>query len=161
MARAEDQREDLLRDAAAFGERIAWRTIDGREVFMGFRKSGGLSIYLDQDPVYHFTSDVQLRRAFVDDRLLKAEGRKLVEMRRQRPGGEVQLVSRALDAEATCEFLHAMQTALQTLSDDLEQRRLQLVGQIPVDAAIEERCREWLDVLVEQPLRIAASPHAR
>ncbi len=160
MAREEHEREDLLRDAVALVERAQWCTVDGREVFLGFRKNGGLSVYFDQDPVYHFTSDRQLRRAFVDNQLIKAEEHRLVEMHRERPGGEVQLVSRMLDEAATEQFLRDLRTALIALRDDLQSNRLHLVGQVPQQADLEARSVAWLNQLVDEPCQIASSPHA-
>ncbi len=160
MARDEHQRENLLRDAVAMVERIEWQAPDEREVVLGFRQQGGLSVYLDQDPVYHFTSDRQLRRAFIDDCLLKAVDHQLVAMRRRRVDGEVQLISQPLGEDRTQRFFADMHAAFASLLDDLKHNRLQLVGQVPADAAIEARCADWLAHLVAQPCLIAASPHA-
>ncbi len=161
MAQQEHDRENLLRDAVAFVDRIEWRAPDGREVFMGMRNSGGASIYLDQDPVYHFTSDDRLRRAFVAGRLYKADQCQLVEMHRQRTDDEVQLVSRTLGTEATEELLQAIQHELRTLLDDLRGDRLTRVGLVTQQADFAQRCVEWLARLVEGPPQIAESPHAR
>ena len=83
MAREEADREDLLGDATAFVERIEWRLPSGdptaqsdppgQIVFAGFRADDAVSFYFDADPVYHFNAAGQLRRAFCQGLLLKAE----------------------------------------------------------------------------------------
>lgn len=161
MAQHEHDREDLLRDAVAMVDRIAWQSADQGEVFFGRRKNGAVSIYFDQDPVYHFTSDRQLRRAFATGRLLKAEGGRLIEMHRQRPPGEVVLASRELDDQATAAFMREMDDRLRWLLTNLGNRQLPVVGQVTTRADFETECRDWLQATVGTEVRIAESPHTK
>ena len=85
MARESHDREDLLRDATAYVSRMQLAVDLGNgtvEVFAGFHSTGAFSLYFNQDPVYHFNRSGELRRAFVDDELIKAEAGSLVGMRR-------------------------------------------------------------------------------
>ncbi|QDU58992.1 hypothetical protein [Aeoliella mucimassa] len=161
MARHEHDREDLLRDAVAMVERIAWRDLAGRERFVGFRSTGAVSVYLDQDPAYHFNSADQLRRGYVDGQLLKAERGQLRAMRRERPGGEVQLVSRLLSASEAEALVARMRDDLTQLADQLAGDQLTLVGQVPADQPVAKRVADWLEQLLLKPLSIARSPHAK
>ena len=161
MAQHEHDRENLLRDAVALVRRVEWQSVDGREVFIGFRRSGAASVYLDQDPVYHLTSAGLLRRAFVDGCLFKADATRLVKMQRDRSGGEVQLRSQIVDAEATCVFLELMRSELSNVLRDLEDGRLRFVGQVPDEAEVKGRAIEWLRWLLDQPIEIAELPHAK
>jgi hypothetical protein len=63
MAREEVDREDLLRDARTFVERISIK-LPGRDapILAGFHRSGGVSLYFGTDPVFHFNSRAELRR---------------------------------------------------------------------------------------------------
>lgn len=162
MARHEQQREDLLGDAVAFIERAVFSSDDYEEVFVGFRSSGAVSVYVDQDPVYHFNSSGELRRGFLAGELLKAKAGKLVAMRRERPGGEVQLVSRELSAADSAELLEQARRLLQTLRQDLQNQTLRVVGQVPEGGvALRSRIVEWMQEIVAKPIEVARTPHAR
>lgn len=161
MTRHEADREDLLRDATALKKRIAFRTPDGGEVFVGFRASCAASIYLDQDPAYHFNSAGQLRRAYVDGYLLKAVRGQLVRMHRQRPGGEVQLVSRPLNKTETGRLLEKVLRELQTVRDALRDQKYLIVGEVPKDSDVQNLALDWLEQQCEQAVEVAPSPHAR
>ena len=161
MARHEHDREDLLGEAVAMVERIAWHTPEGVEWFVGFRQTGAASVYFDQDPAYHFNSADQLRRAYVDGQLLKAERGQLRTMHRQRPGGEVQLVSRLLTASEAETLLARLRNDLTQLADQLAGGAFTLVGQVPDDQPVARRVAEWLEQLLADPLSIARTPHAR
>lgn len=160
MARQEEAREDLLRDAVAFVERIVFTSPECAEVFVGFRASGAASVYLDQDPVYHFNSSGQLRRGFVAGELLKADKGKLIAMHRERPGGEVQLVSRVLDPSAAAVLLEQARQQLQALLTSIE-HNAQVIGQVPAERDVRARAIEWLHEIAAAPLEVANSPHAR
>lgn len=149
MARQEHERENLLRDATAFTERIEFAPRDpvpaGRKgVFIGFRSDGRASFYFGDDPVYHFTPAGQLRRAFVASRLIKIEGEELVAMRRVREAGQVQLVSRPLRGRPLQEFRETLREHLHQLAEDLQNDCLESVGQVPADADIASRAVGWL-----------------
>lgn len=159
MAREEAPREDLLREATAFVERISLRLPAHEEpVFVGFRRTGDVSFYFGEDPVYHFNASGTLRRAFCEGLLIKAEHGQLVRLRRERPGGEVHLVRHELTAEETKGFLRRATEALEGLGAALAGRKFSVVGQVPDDAPVAERVRDWLATHPE--IQIAHSPHA-
>lgn len=155
MARDEHQREDLLRDATAYARRVELRDAEGREVFVGFRSGGGASVYLDQDPVYHFTSEGELRRAYVAGELVKAIGGQLVSMHRERTAGEVRLVSRPLDEVTTKAFVINMESQLTLLADSLRNQALTVVGTVPRNADVAAEVLVWLETLLAKEIAIA------
>lgn len=161
MARDEHERENLLRDATAFAYRLELRNVAGNEAFVGIRKSGAASVYLNQDPVYHFTSDFRLRRAFVANRLLKAEAGQLVAMRRVRTEGEVHLVSRELTSKQSMEVSQNATELLGQVLTSLQEDDFEFVGKFPEDADIVAMVTEWLQKVCAEPLQIAHSPHAK
>jgi hypothetical protein len=158
--RIERDREDLLRDATALVERIEL-TVDGfdEHVVVGFRKSGAASVYFGQDPVYHFNSAGELRRAFADGRLYKAEKGRLVSMERRRGEGVVALVGHDLSDPEMEAFLATMGRAFDALRDTIEAGRSVVVRQSPVDRDIIGRTTAWLTQLPGPP-RMANRPHA-
>jgi hypothetical protein len=161
MARDQHERENLLRDATAYARRVEFRDAEGREVFVGFRASGGASVYLDQDPVYHFTSAGELRRAYVAGELIKAVRRQLVTMHRERTPAEVQLVSRPLDEVTSKALMVTMEAQLTLLADSLRNESLTVVGSVPNDAEVAAEVLAWLEGLLAKEMVIANSPNAR
>jgi len=73
MAREEEPREDLLREATALVERVELQ-IEGfaETIVAGFRRDGAASFYFGQDFVFQFNTANQLRRGYVEGRLFKA-----------------------------------------------------------------------------------------
>jgi len=158
MPREEHDREDLLQEAGALVERISLRIAGSDdELVMGFRRDGSASIYRGGDSVYQFTSEGQLRRAYLGPLLYKAERGRLVSLRRERADKAVQLIRHELGPGETREFLDAMQASLEALQQALARQRFTVLGQVPHDADLLGRITCWLDEFGGR-VRIAASP---
>lgn len=159
MARIEQDREDLLRDARALlprGEFLLPCVND--PVVIGYRKQGAVSVYLGQDPALHFNSHGELRRGYVDDRLLKAVDGRLVQMQRVRQEGEVQLRSRPLADEQQQAMLERVGRWLSLVRDGLSSHAYELVGQVPEDGDLVDRSLKWLHRVSSAPVVVADSP---
>jgi hypothetical protein len=154
MARQEHPREDLLRDARALTPRIELHRAPARAdervranatqvVFAGWR-AGALSLYFGEDPVYHFTTDGALRRAFVADRLVKAERGTLVTLSRQRTLGEVQLIRHELDPAEQAAWLAELHSRLQDLTRLLKSGDLVTHGEFPAGSGARAALIRWL-----------------
>lgn len=141
MARHESDREDLLREATAYV--IRWEMQSpgfSEDLFVGYKRDHSLSIYCGSDPVYHFNSEGQLRRAFVDGRLYRTQGTTLAELTRHRTPDHSELLRRDLDAEQCQRFLQRMRKSLNDLSHSLAAERCQLgrvVGTTSGDAQLK------------------------
>jgi hypothetical protein len=161
MARRESDREDLLREATALVER-AELTIEGHDepIVVGFRRDGATSFFFGADPVYQFNSAGELRRAYVDGLLYKAERGRLVALRRERSAAEVALVRSELSDEESATLMSAMRQRLTFLQAALTAGSFALAGQVPADADTRARISRWLDSLHAQ-IRIAAAPNVR
>jgi hypothetical protein len=158
MARDESDREDLLREATALVERIELSLLasGGHSVVIGFRANGAVSIFFGSDPVYQFNAAGELRRAYCDGLLFKARQHRLISLRRVRQPDQVQLVSHdQTDAEQR-NFMNRMKELLRDLVGDLEYGRYRVVGQVPAEADVLQRVRDWLAAHDEPP--IAATP---
>jgi hypothetical protein len=158
MAREIYQREDLLRDAKALVPRAMLRVRlfgSETEVFVGFRGQS-LSLYFGDDPVLHFNAQGELRRAFIADRLVKAEQGQLVSLQRQRSSGEVVLARVELNALQQEELLLDAARRLAELHSALTDNRWRLVGQIPEDGDAVARLGAWLDA--PRVIVVAKSP---
>ena len=135
MARHESDREDLLREAVALTRRAEFE-FSGREepVFLGFKRDGGLSIYLGTDPVYQFNAGGQLRRAFRNNLLYRTQGTTLAELRRDRSlDQQVVLHRRDLDEAELNQFFDEMQELLHDLQQRLSARFFQKMTNVPAD----------------------------
>jgi hypothetical protein len=158
MAHEVHRREDLLRDARALNPRVMLRVeLDSQsvEVFAGFRGEA-LSVYFDEDPVYHFNSAGKLRRAFVGDRLIKAERGRLVTLEPMRTATETALLREEASVEFTRDLLLDMSRRLAGLREALAAGRFDVVGQEPADGDALPRFMAWLAELREPA--VASSP---
>jgi hypothetical protein len=151
MARRSQDRENLLRDATALVPRVMLRMSildESCEVFAGFRGEA-LSIYFNADPVYHFNSWCELRRAFVDGRIIKAECEQLFVWEPQRSADTVTMQSRAFSPVEQQEFGANLLERLAELRTALEQKNCELLGQVPAEGDAEIRLQSWLDQVTE------------
>lgn len=160
MAREEQDREDLMREATALVRRIELRVPgEPHEVVVGFRRDGACSFFFGPDPVYQFNACGELRRGYVGGKLLKAEAGRLVAMTRVRTATETQLVRSELDVPTTTAILTTMTTRLTALRDFLHSKTAIVVQQVPPAADVGEEVERELTRLLARP-QIAATPRA-
>lgn len=159
MAREEADREDLLAEATALVER-AELVIEGwaDPIVVGFRAVGAASIYFGQVAAYHFNRQGELRRAYLDGRLYKAEGGRLVALERHRTANAVELIRDELDDERTHALLAELAEHSSRLARDMAEGRSDLIGQVPPDRDVVARIAAWLATFDGLPT-IAASAH--
>lgn len=145
MAREIHEREDLLRDATALVPRIQLRLMRDTsplEVFAGFRGES-LSLYFGDDPVYHFNAAKELRRGFVDDRLIKAEKGKLIAWSPDRNDERTDMLRHDLTEAEQQKFCAAMLEWIDWLRAELSVERFEVVGQVPPDGDALSRLLQW------------------
>jgi hypothetical protein len=161
MARDESNREDLLREATALVERIELipngATIDGH-IVAGFRRNGALSVFVGEDPVYQFNAEGELRRAYSEGKLLKADRGRLAALQRVRTQNEVQLIRHELDETDANQFLAQMTDHLQAFAALINTNAFDVVGHVPPDADILGRLRRWFATHIN--VQIAQQPNA-
>jgi hypothetical protein len=166
MARDQSSREDLLREATALVERIELRitsqTSAARDrddhVVAGFRANGSASFFFGDDPVYQFNSAGQLRRGYCGGLLFKATHGRLVSLQRVRRLNETQLISHQLTDSEQFSFTGVMQTRLRVLAGALQNSCFEVIGQVPAEADVLDRVRNWL--ATHDGLPVAATPRA-
>jgi len=158
MARRVESKENLLRDARALTPRVLLRiSLDGSDVELlaGFRGSS-LSLYYGEDPVYHFNAAGELRRAYVEGQLIKAETGNLVFLRRQPNDAETVLQRQATDSAAERAFLGEMQRRLDQLRTAISGQQYEVLGEAPSGGEALPLLAAWLDA--NWGVIIAASP---
>jgi hypothetical protein len=158
MARQQHDREDLLGEATALVERVSLQmTGYDEEIVVGFRRDGSASMYWGGNRVYQFTSLGHLRRAFIGELLYKAEGGKLISLRRERTDTAVALTRHTLSLAETQTFLVEMRDTLDQLHDALAKRNFTVLGQISTEGDPLDRIACWLDEFAGR-VSIAQSP---
>jgi len=172
MAREIHERENLLRDATALVQRVELKiTATARAghspnrgfdlllphtLFAGFRSQGQASLYLDDDPVYHFNQAGKVRRAFIDGQIIKAQHGQLVSWLRHQADQRVEMLPHRLAPHEQHEWLAALGQRLKALRQVLETRTYKLAGQIPEASNAVDRLRQWLET--HQEIEIADGP---
>lgn len=132
MARREEDREDLMREATALKRRVEMLGPGEPEpIIAGFRSDGSLSLYFGPDPVYHFDPEGRLRRAFVEGDLYRTQGTTLARLRRVRTESATQLQRSDLDPARMEHFLARTAERLQSLQDGLAHGRIRITRQVP------------------------------
>jgi len=161
MARNEQDREDLLREATALVERVELQmTTSGGTLVAGFRRDGCASFYFDASPVWQFNTQCELRRAYLDGRLLKGEKGRLIAMHRERTDEEVILIREDLSAEQEDKVLALADEMLHQLLTELSAGRYTLVGQVSATGDVVTKLCGWLRRR-PSPLEVAEVPNAR
>ena len=159
MARQEQDREDLIREATRLVPRAEWH-VPGEEapVVLGIRSPGALSVFFGPDPVFHFNSRGELRRGFVRGALWKADRGRLVVMRRRRTSESVTLQARDVVPEEETMLLGEAQERLARLRDALARGRATWIRGVGEEAGSAEF---WLGCLaaIESPWQVAQRPH--
>jgi hypothetical protein len=166
MGKATHAREDLLRDAVALVARAAiqmespGRAGGDETIVVGFRREGAFSIFFGEEPVFHFTSGGELRRAFVDGRIIKVESGRLCEALKGDSGGRVQLVARPFSEDESAHLLRAIADRINELEGALASGRFTLVGQVPAGEDVPGRSLAFMRSL-PAALPIAKSSHVK
>jgi hypothetical protein len=158
MAREAHKREDLLRDARALTPRIMLSVefADGTaDVLAGFRGEA-LSLYFGDEPVFHFNAHGELRRAFMDNRLIKAERGLLVILTPQRTEERTEFQATIPGTDAQARLLVGVESRLRGLGNLLAENRFAILGQEPSDGDALIRVQRWLAERNE--IRVANSP---
>jgi hypothetical protein len=159
MARQELDKEDLLREATALVDRVelaaSGELLEGLRIVVGFRADGAASFFFGADPAYHFNAAGELRRAFCDGLLAKAERRRLVSLRRQRRADEVQLIRHELSDAEQAEFLGRAKVLFDRLADAIRADGYTIGGQVGSEDTAS-RIERWLAGRDE--IRVAVSP---
>ncbi len=160
MARHEADREDLMREAVALRQRILLSSSKGQEIVIGFRADGSASIYVDQDPVWHFNRRGQLRRAFEAGQLIKAEAGRLHRMFRHREPNQVLLCSWPMSRDEQSAWVASVARTIRSLIEQWERGDLWVVQQIPAEEPVAQKALQLLRSLA-LGFSIAESPSVR
>src|SRR5262245_39073485 len=114
----------LLKSGAAYARRLGLRGVDGSLAFAGV-KPGAFSLYLDDEPIYHFDLEGRWQRAFrAGTHFLKGLDGVVSAIDRERAGENLVLSRRRLPfAEAGDLDDTVRRTAVELLADLAEGRR--------------------------------------
>jgi len=124
-----------MADATAYVNRVEL-AIDSMNsvVVAGLRKDNTLAVYFDQDPMYQFNADGQIRRGLVDGVLYRAQGGTLSRLSRHRTDDETVLKRTDLSSTQLAEFLNALDERIQSLASSIEHGNASVTESVPADA---------------------------
>jgi len=130
MARQEQDREDLMREATALFPRAEFQLLQHSEpVFWGRKQSGHFSFYFGGDPVYQFDQTGHLRRAFLGGYLYRTQGTTLARLNRVRTEDSSSLQRYDLNAQELAAVLKTMADCFLELQKNLkDESRFQLAS---------------------------------
>ncbi len=150
MARTESHREDLMAEATALVRRAEFLDADGRSVLVaGYRRDGSLSLYLGEDPVYHFDRDGRLKRAFVDGLLYRTQQTTLARLTRDRSKPDhVGLLRHDLGDDELDAFRGSMIATVSGLVAELDSGRLNQSAVVPESADVVGELISTLNVVL-------------
>jgi hypothetical protein len=164
MTRPELPREDLLRDAVAYSERVLLHlAAPPNPLFVGFRASGGISLYYDDDPVFQFNADGELRRAYCEKTKYAAKDGYLMQIASrpapQQESPRIQLSMHRLPDVEEIRLRQNIENCLTRTATCLAQNEFVIEGAYPQSHAshLVERLRVALHETL-LPLRVAMSP---
>ena len=159
MARQEEEREDLMREAIALVNRCEIKVdfLDDT-VVVGFRKDGSPSFFFGQNEVYQFNRHDQFRRGYDGQSLIKSVDGKIVGMHRQRQDDRVNLVSKPFSAAESQAYTRKILDRLSELRSCLLNGNSQILNQVTTDSNIDlsSRISEWIGNL--KSIEIAKTP---
>jgi hypothetical protein len=161
MARQEDDREDLLREATGLVDRVEIvADFCGEPIVIGFRRNSAVSLFFGQAEVYQFNADGHLRRGYLSGQLLKAERGRLVALTRERSVDKTVLARHPYDNHQSAALLRRLRHRLDELTDALRDSRFELQGVVSSTGRdVIGRITEWLEGMPERIL-IASNPRA-
>ena len=158
MANQPQDREDLLREATALVERAEFSVAGSNEpAVVGFRRDGSASIFLGVDPVFQFNRRDELRRAYRQGYLFKAECGRLVRLQRNPTATAIEMVRHMLSDDEQTAFLDDLVHRMTELRLEIGASNWTLIGKIPETVDVMTRIQTWLDQLALPPA-IAAAP---
>ncbi len=162
MARSEQDREDILREAKALVNRAEYQSpLWPEPIVIGRRAIGAISLFLGQDPAYHWNSQGELRRAYAQGLLYKAQHGQLISLRRERSDTATELINQPLTAIAQEQFLSQVLQHVGLVLQILRDPATQCVGEVltsEMNSPFASHAINWLMTVQEQS-RIAQQPN--
>ena len=167
MAKDAHDREDLLRDATGFPDRVEFRLADVAEpVFCGFKEIGAFSLYWTADDVLQFNTACELRRAFWKDRMIASYksvphwlGSRQADAPNA-PADRVRLERQPFTDSEVAAFKTMTTTILKRLREAIRQHEYELTGSQPHGPEVLDRVAKWLEATLKRddPVRFALHP---
>lgn len=133
---------------------------DGVEIVIGFRVQGQMSLYWDQDPVYQFDADKNLRRAFINGDRYKAVDGRLIRLASPAEDNaavrRLALVGSEISGDQQRRILQRLADRLQQIAEVLAdsksatgRHQLRCIGVQP--DAFCDRVSQWIDQVQCRP----------
>ncbi|TWT97518.1 hypothetical protein [Neorhodopirellula pilleata] len=158
MAKREADREDLFAEGVNLPQRGRLTGPNSQQWIIGWRCEDAMSLFVEQDPVFHFNTRGELRRAYVEGRKLAAEDGRLCELvRSDDTSSKLSLFRQILDPSQTNQVQVAIKQSLAEIRDHWfgEDIGLEVIGLSADD--FRDKFFKWL-AAHPGPYPIAKSP---
>ncbi|QDT28929.1 hypothetical protein [Gimesia panareensis] len=159
MARQEQDREDLMREATALYPRAELQVQHEIEpVFWGQKRSGQFSFYFGGDPVYQFDVQGHLRRAYLDGQLYRTQGATLARLKRTRTADSSTLERYDLTEAERAAVLNGMSDRFAKLLGQLEDPQAFQLTAFLADATEQEllvQIRAHINLVLQGATKLA------
>ncbi len=152
MARNEQSHEDLMVEATAFPNRVEIQLDSLREpIVIGFKRSGGMSIYFGEDPVYQFDELHSLRRVYLEGHPYRSSGTTLTKLTRSRSPEQTVLLNEDLSDAECRRVMDEMINRLIFLRDALESGQRKILRLVSADSEqeFETRIVSFIDNIIQ------------
>jgi hypothetical protein len=161
-ARNESDREDIMREATALKRRISLRVSGMPEpIVAGFRTNDYFSVFFDQDPVYQYDNQGQLRRAYLGGLLYRTQGNTLAKLKRVRTETQTVLRREDLNNNQLAAFLATMSEFTSRLFNAFENGTVTVLETIPNDPAIADQVTTALQRVIASDVALAPAMPTR
>ncbi len=148
MARHEEDREDLIREAVALPDRVELFVVGfDQPITIGFRPNSAMSIFVGQDRVYQYDPDGRLRRAFVGGLLYRSHHETLAMLQRERTETQTVLLRTDLRDAELAAFRETMHRLLNLLHQKLTASEYEALRCVPESAEHISRILAALDTV--------------
>lgn len=160
--RNESDREDIMREATALKRRISLRVAGMPEpIVAGFRTNDYFSVFFDQDPVYQYDNQGQLRRAYLGGLLYRTQGNTLAQLKRVRTETQTVLQREDLNSDQLAGFLTTMSEFISRLLTAFENGTVTVLETIPDDPAIADQVTTALRQVTASDVALAPAMPTR
>ena len=160
--RNESDREDIMREATALKRRMSLRVAGMPEpIVAGFRTNDYFSVFFDQDPVYQYDNQGQLRRAYLGGLLYRTQGNTLAQLKRVRTETQTVLQREDLNSDQLAVFLTTMSEFISRLLTAFENGTVTVLETIPDDPAIADQVTTALRQVTASDVALAPAMPTR
>ncbi len=142
MVRQEQPKEDLIRQATAWDRRVEF-ACPNETVVVGLTQHGSVSLCFDDEPIFQFNSQGELRRVF-DAGIIKAERGRLVRLTKRRTSDTVNMHRATMSDRQQKDYLDQLLQRMCEFQRQIDRGAAVVTRQVPDTFPAVESVTNWL-----------------